>query len=54
MSQKKLEKSFHLLSMYFKGDKFFCSRNLFNYSFPEAHEDLKKKIEKKLKKKKGC
>lgn len=30
---------------YFKGDKFFYPGNPFNYSFPEANENLKKKLE---------
>ena len=37
---------------YFKGDKHFYPGNPFNYSFPEANEDLKKKLEVKLNKKK--
>lgn len=35
-----------------KGENFFYPGNPFNYSFPEANENLKKKLEIKLNKKK--
>ena len=33
---------------YFKGDKLIYPGNPFKYTFPEASEDLRKKLEKKL------
>ena len=38
-------------SRYYKGDKWFYPGNTLNYSFPEANDELRKKLEKKLNKK---